>query len=192
MLAKRIINYVKHRSYYLLNCLQFGYLAPSAIIQKSLRIEGKQNMSIGKGVVIQQMTWLAALPLTRAPKCNLSIGDGCIIGHFNHIYATGEIRIGRKVLTADKVYIADNQHGYEDILKPVLEQSIQQFPPMSIGDGTWLGESVCVLGVSIGRNCVIGANSVVTKEIPDYCLAVGAPARIIKKYNTETNQWEKV
>jgi len=75
---------------------------------------------------------------------------------------------------------------------PILKQPIKQLPPMTIGDGTWLGENVCVLGVSIGKNCVIGANSVVTKEIPDYSVAVGAPARIIKKYNLNTNRWEKV
>lgn len=192
MLATRIINYINHRWYFLCNRGRFAYLAPDASIQKLLRIDGKQKISIGKGVIIQQMTWLAAVPLTEALKCHLSIGEGTIIGNFNHIYATGEITIGKQVLTADKVYIADNQHGYVDVLTPIMLQPIRQLPPMFIGDGTWLGENVCVLGVSIGRNCIIGANSVVTKEIPDYCVAVGSPARVIKKYNTETKQWEKV
>jgi acetyltransferase-like isoleucine patch superfamily enzyme len=56
--------------------------------------------------------------------------------------------------------------------------------------GAWLGENVCVIGASIGKNSVIGANSVVTKNIPDYCVAVGSPAKVIKKYNVEKQIWE--
>jgi acetyltransferase-like isoleucine patch superfamily enzyme len=175
-----------------MNFKSFAHLSSSARVQKLLRIEGKQNIIIGKNVIIQKFTWLAAVPLTNEPKCKLTIGDNSIIGHFNHIYATGEIYIGKNVLTADKVYIADNQHNYENINLPVLKQSIKQFPSISIGDGTWLGENVCVIGVSIGKNCVIGANSVVNKPIPDYCIAVGAPAKIIKKYNFQSKEWEKI
>ena len=192
MFIRRILHFIYYKAYYLINFKSFAYLAPSARLQKLLRIEGKQNISIGENVIIQKLTWLAAVPLTEAKKCKLTIGDGSIIGHFNHIYATGEINIGKNVLTADKVYIADNQHNYSDINLPVLSQSIKQFPPISIGDGTWLGENVCVIGVSIGRNCVIGANSVVNKPVPDYCIAVGSPAKIIKKYNFELKEWEKI
>jgi len=192
MFIKKTINFLRYKVFYLLNFKSFAYLSPSARVQKLLRIDGKQNITIGKNVIIQKLTWLAAIPLTNELKCNLTIGDGCIIGHFNHIYATGEIIIGKNVLTADKVYIADNQHNYSDIDIPILNQSIKQLPSVSIGDGTWLGENVCVIGVSIGKHCVIGANSVVNKPIPDYCIAVGSPAKIIKKYNLQSKKWEKV
>ncbi|NRF39156.1 DapH/DapD/GlmU-related protein [Pedobacter foliorum] len=192
MFIKKVYDYIYYKAYYLINSKSFAFLAPSARVQKLLRIEGKQNISIGNNVIIQRLTWLAAVPLTGAHKCKLTIGDGTIIGHFNHIYATGEIIIGKNVLTADKVYIADNQHNYEDINVPVLKQSIKQFPAITIGDGTWLGENVCVIGVSIGKNCVIGANSVVNRPLPDYCVAVGSPARIIKKYNFQSKEWEKI
>ena len=58
-----------------------------------------------------------------------------------------------------------------------------------IGDDSWIGENVCIIGASIGRHCVIGANAVVTKEIPDYCVAVGNPARVIKRYDFEQKDW---
>jgi acetyltransferase-like isoleucine patch superfamily enzyme len=61
-----------------------------------------------------------------------------------------------------------------------------------IGEGSWLGENVCVIGASIGKHCVIGANSVVTKDIPDYSVAVGIPAKVIKKYNFNKCEWEKI
>ncbi|GHT23216.1 acetyltransferase [Bacteroidia bacterium] len=174
--------------YYSLIFKAYSY---SSNINKPLRIDGAENIEIGKNVLIEYKTWLAAVPHTGADKCLLKFGDGCCIGHFNHIYATKSIVLEKNVLTADKVYISDNLHGYEDITTPISKQPIVQNGEVVIGAGSWLGESVCVLGAKIGKHCVIGANSVVTKDIPDYCVAVGAPARVVKKYNFETQEWEK-
>ncbi|WP_316763080.1 acyltransferase [Pedobacter aquatilis] len=156
-----------------------------------LNINGLKNISIGNNVCIDNKVWLAAVAHTGSEQCELIIGDGTCIGNFNHIYATRSIILGRNVLTADKVYISDNLHGYEDITMPILKQPIKQIGAVEIGDGTWLGENVCVIGAKIGKNCVIGANSVVTKDIPDYCVAVGAPAKIIKEYCFERKEWIK-
>ncbi len=130
-----------------------------------------------------------ATPVEAGRTPRLEIGEGTNIGHFNHIYATRNIKIGRHVLTADRVYISDNLHGYEDVDTPVLRQPVRQIAPVEIGDGSWLGEGVCVIGAKIGKGCVIGANAVVTKDVPDYSVAVGIPARIIKRYYPETKQW---
>lgn len=156
-----------------------------------LNINGLKNISIGNNVCIDNKVWLAAVAHTGSEQCELIIGDGTCIGNFNHIYATRSIILGRNVLTADKVYISDNLHGYEDITMPILKQPIKQIGAVEIGDGTWLGENVCVIGAKIGKNCVIGANSVVTKDIPDYCVAVGAPAKIIKEYCFDRKEWIK-
>lgn len=186
----RILNYIKRKCFYLFNCNRFAYLSSSAVVQKLLRIDGRENIRIGDRVVIQKMTWLAAVPLTNAPLCQLSIEAGSIIGNLNHIYATGKIVIEENVLTADKVYISDNLHTYQDPDIPILHQPIRQLQTVTIGKGSWIGENSCIIGANVGRNCVIGANSVVTHDIPDYSIAVGAPARIIKKYNHKTEQWE--
>lgn len=62
-----------------------------------------------------------------------------------------------------------------------------------IGDGSWLGKNVVVIGnVSIGKNCVIAANSVVTKDVPDYSIAAGIPARVIKRYDFDRKEWVKL
>ena len=132
------------------------------------------------------------MPLTDNKHPQLIISDKCVLGHFNHIYATSEIIFEDSVLTADKVYISDNLHSYADLSKPIIEQPIKQLKRIRIGEGSWIGENVCIIGASIGKHCTIGANSVVTHDIPDYCVAVGAPARVIKRYNFETQQWEKV
>lgn len=189
---KRIFNFFHRRFYYFFNKKKYRFLSPTASIQKLLRVDGKENISIHKGVVIQKLTWIAAVPLTKVNKCHLSIGEGSIIGHFNHIFATGEVEIGKNVLTADKVFISDNQHEFADINIPIHSQGIKQLNKTIIGDGSWIGENVCIMGASIGKNCVIGANSVVIKDIPDYSVAVGSPAKVIKKYDVITNLWISV
>ncbi len=154
-------------------------------------LTGSRSIFIGSKVYINDRAWLACEPLTGDANAKLSIGDGTYIGRFSHIYATSGITIGKKVLMADKVYISDNLHSYENVDVPVIDQPIRQTKQVIISDGAWLGENVCVIGASVGKNSVIGSNSVVTKDIPDYCVAVGSPAVIIKRYNTTLKQWCK-
>jgi acetyltransferase-like isoleucine patch superfamily enzyme len=154
-------------------------------------LSGGKRIFIGSQVYINDRGWLACEPLTGEADPKLIIGDGTYIGRFCHIYATSKIEIGKKVLMADKVYISDNLHSYENIDLPVIDQPIRQTKPVIIGDGAWLGENVCVIGASVGRNSVIGANSVVNKDVPDHCVAIGSPAVIIKRYHAETKQWQK-
>ena len=177
-------------THYIINTLKFNSFKISSFIDKPLRIDGAKNISIGANVIVQYKSWLAAIPLTGEKKCSLVIEDGCIIGHFNHIFVTKSVVLHKKVLTADRVYISDNIHGYGDIYLPIMDQPIVQKNSIEIGEGSWLGENVCVIGASIGKHCVIGANSVVTKDIPDYCVAVGSPARVIKRYNFVSKKWQ--
>ncbi len=154
-------------------------------------VDGHKRISIGSKVYINSQTWLACMPVAGNNNCTLSIGDGTYVGRFCHFYATSKIEIGKKVLIADKVYLADNQHGFANIKIPIIDQPVEQTAEVIIGDGAWLGESVCVIGARIGRQTVIGANSVVTKDIPDYCVAIGAPAKIVRRYSFEKNEWIK-
>lgn len=192
MFAKRCVSKFNNILFYFLNRNSFGYLSSSATVLRLLRIDGRQNIYIGHRVVIQKLTWLAAEPLTASDSCRLQIKDGAIIGNMNHIYATRSVVIEEDVLTADKVYISDCAHSYQDISKPIWRQPINQLSDVVIGRGAWLGENVCIIGAKVGRGSVIGANSVVTQDIPDFCVAVGAPARVVKRYNMETKQWEVI
>jgi acetyltransferase-like isoleucine patch superfamily enzyme len=185
---KSLFYYIFIYPYYKIVLKKFGLRSK---IISPLKIYGASNISIGNRVIVEYKTWLAAYPHTGSANCNLIIEDGTHIGHFNHIYATSKIHIGAKVLTADKVYISDNLHSYEDINVAIGEQQIKQIQEVKIGDGSWLGENVCVIGANIGKGCVIGANTVVTKNIPDYCVVVGSPAKIIKRYNAKSGLWLK-
>ena len=112
----------------------------------------------------------------------VKIGDRCLIGKGSGIVGHFDITIGNDVWTGHHVYITDQNHGYEDVDRPISQQS-QPERPVVIGDGSWLGYGAVVLpGVTIGKHVVIGANSVVTHDIPDYSVAVGSPAQVIKSY----------
>lgn len=174
----------------LLNKWRFKHIGKNTRVYRPLCVDGIENITLGDDVVVHDYTWLAALPLT-GQGVQLVLNDGVTLGNFNHIYATNSIIIEKDVLTADKVYISDNLHNYEEIALPVIKQSIKQCKPVVIGEGSWLGEHVCVIGASIGKHCVIGANAVVTKDIPDYSITVGTPARIIKRFDFEKKEWRR-
>lgn len=180
---------LRYRIYRLWWRYRFQSFGCKSTIISSMSIDGSENIRIGNHVFVAYKTWLAALPHTGESTCLLELQDGVTIGHFNHIYATKKIIIEKNVLTADRVYISDNLHGYKDISIPIKDQPILQHGEVVIGEGSWLGENVCVLGAKIGKNCVIGANSVVTRDIPDYSVAVGAPAKVIKYFDFDRNEW---
>lgn len=190
MILKRIYNklsYLLSLCYYRSKLKRFGN---NSHIKSPLRIYGK-NIYIGNKCIIQYKSWIEARPLTGENIAEIRIGDGCVIGHFNEIYATKSIILEDKVLTADRVYLSDNLHSYNNPFLPIVDQPIRQLNTVRIGEGSWLGIGVAVIGANIGKHCVIGSNAVVTKDIPDYSVAVGIPAKVIKRYNLETGKWEK-
>lgn len=118
------------------------------------------------------------------------IGDRTIIGMSNVII--GPVTIGNDVMFAQNIVVSGLNHGYQDVSMPPSIQKVET-AQITIGDNVWIGaNSVITAGVTLGKHVVIGGGSVVTKSIPDYSVAVGNPAKVVKKYNFETNSWEKV
>lgn len=123
----------------------------------------------------------------------LTFGSNVNIGDDVRISCVQKIDIGSNVLMGSKILIIDNSHGSYSGIK----QSLPQTPPnsrelfsapVSIGDNSWIGEQVIILpGVHIGSGCIVGAGSVVTKNVPDNCIVAGNPARVIKKW--ENGEW---
>lgn len=115
------------------------------------------------------------------------IGERCVVGIGSVII--GPVEIHDDVILAQHVVVSGLNHNYLDIKTPISNQGVTTKPTV-IRSGTWIGANVSILaGVSIGRNCVIGAGSVVTKDLPDYSLAIGNPARVIKYFDLESNSW---
>ena len=109
------------------------------------------------------------------------------------ISAAKQIVIGESVLLARNVYISDHGHAFDDVSRPIMAQGITIPAPVFIGSGTWIGQNAVILpGTVIGKNCVIGANSVVNRSVPDFTVAVGVPARLLKTFNPTTGHWIKI
>jgi len=168
----------------------FGTIGVNSIIFKPLQINNAKGICILDDVSIYHHSWLMCVDASKIEAIKME--NGVTIGHFAHIIAMNSVLIEEDVLIADKVFISDCTHSYEDIDIPIIKQEVKKLSPVVIGEGSWLGENVCVCGASIGKHCIIGANSVVTRDIPDYCVAVGSPARVVKRYDFEKNEWVKV
>jgi acetyltransferase-like isoleucine patch superfamily enzyme len=160
---------------------------------------------MGKGATIQSSARIDILPFnpfqlgdnsTIEDFCTVNNGMGGIyIGNNVRIgigsVLIGPVRVGHHVRLAQNVVITALNHNYSDVSKPISEQGVNT-KEVVIGDETWIGaNSVILPGVNIGKHCVIAAGSVVTKPIPDYCVVAGNPARIIKKHNKSSDEWEK-
>jgi len=168
-----------------------GKLGAKSFLFRPFRIDGPGGIELGAESSLQRGGWLYCVPVDGS-KATLRIGSGCILGYNNHITAVREVVLGDHVLTANNVYISDNIHGFEDISRPIMHQPVKFKNRVLIGSGSWLGENVCVIGASVGRNCVIGANAVVTQNIPDYSVAVGMPATVIRRFDSTQQKWVAV
>jgi len=164
---------------------RFGAFGDGSIICfPATALMNERYIRIGSSTVIGPRVTLSA---GMAPGQQLmsdpvvTIGDRCLIGAGSGIVGHLSIEIGDDVWTGHHIYVTDQNHGYEDLERPI---SVQQQPerPVSIGAGSWIGHGTVVLpGSRIGRHVVVGANSVVTGELPDYTVAVGSPARVVRE-----------
>ena len=164
------------------------------MIDPTCDIRGIERMSFGKNVVIQKDCWLNIAFHNPAPSPMIVIDEGTNIGRRCTLSAANRIFIGKFVLIAPNVFIADTQHEYQKLGIPIMHQGITTHNDrVTIGDETWIGINAVIMGnVAVGKHCVIGANAVVTKDVPDYCVAVGNPAKVVKTFDVKTRQWVKV
>lgn len=161
----------------------------SIVLGRGVKIEHPECVSLGDRVHINDHCWLSVLienreignpTITLRPE--LRIGDGCYIGRFGTLACINRITLGRDVMISDRVFIGDSAHGFARTDLPIRDQYLTSKGPVEIGDGTWIGIGVSIMAnVKIGRNCVIGAGSVVTSDVPDFCIAVGAPAKVVRR-----------
>lgn len=142
---------------------------------------------IGDDVFIHEHCWISILAINRetgAPDLplmpELSIGERTYVGRFATFACMDNITIGRDALISDRVYIGDCLHGFRRGDLPIKDQYMHSPGPVVIGDGTWIGIGAAILpNVKIGRNCVVGANSVVTHDVTDGHVVAGSPARVL-------------
>jgi lipopolysaccharide O-acetyltransferase len=171
----------------------FAECGKGSRIAPPFRFANLHQVRLGERVFVNPDCWIHVVGgLGDDRSVKLDIGAYSGIGMGATIAAAKSIVLGDHVLLARNVYISDHHHAYEDISRPIMYQGIGGVAPVSIEAHTWLGQNVVVLpGSTIGRHCIIGANSVVKGPIPDYSVAVGAPARVVKRFNPATSEWER-
>ena len=176
------------------------FFPKARLIRFPFDIRGKRyirygkNFTTGVGCRIEAYKFFDYIP-------EMKIGNNVQINDYVHLSCANSLIIGDNVLIASKVYISDLNHGNYSFSKDFEHSNPEEIAkerriftkPVKICENVWLGENVSVLpGTVIGKNSIIGANSVVSKNIPENCIAVGNPAKVIKKYNFETKKWEKI
>lgn len=152
----------------------------------SLEGNNLKGIMIGDNCVIDPHAVIGCRLKNEDNKCvsTIIIGNNCSIGGYSQISSINRIIIGDGLLTGRFVYIGDNSHGsltWEEAKVPPLYRELKSKGPIVIGKNVWIGDKVTVLaGVTIGNNVIIGSNSVVTHDVPDNCVAVGSPIKIVK------------
>jgi acetyltransferase-like isoleucine patch superfamily enzyme len=170
----------------------FGAIGPHSRIHKPLLLSNPQFVFIGSGTLIRAGARIETLVIDPASPPALRIGSHVNIEQNAHIVCSSAITIGDNVSVGPNCGILDTSHPFVDVDDACkIGDRINSTPsPVEIGPNTLIGFGVAVLpDVRIGRNCVIGANSTVTRSIPDNCVAAGSPARILFSYDAERREW---
>jgi acetyltransferase-like isoleucine patch superfamily enzyme len=148
---------------------------------------------VGNAVTLGEHVWLNVATDDPEGEPTIVIDDECVIASGSILSARNCVHLERHVNIAQQVLVMDHNHAYEDISIPILQQGVSRGGAIRIGEGSWIGHGaviICTRGqLSIGRHCVVAANSVVTRNIPDYSVVFGIPATVIRQYDPQSKTW---
>lgn len=165
----------------------FGEIRFPSYMGKPIFLKGTKKIFIGKRVRIFPNIRLE----THGLNGKIKIEDNVAIAQNVHITSASNLVIGKNTTILANTFITNIDHNYHVIDQHILEQAYD-VKETEIGENCFIGFGVAIqAGTHLGKQCVVGANSVVRGVFPDYCVIVGAPARIVKTYNQVTKEWEK-
>lgn len=176
------------------NRMIFGHYGRNIHIYPGVHIVRPRFISIGDNVTIGRDTDIYVHPENpNSEKPVITIGNNAYIGRNNIIGARNKIILEDWVGLGPFTMVGDFAHSYKDIELPFLMQEVSKGGYVHIERSAWIGANVFIVpNVTIGRHSVVGANSVVNADIPAYSVAVGVPARVVKRYDFNLKQWVKV
>src|SRR5262249_23879257 len=156
----RVGHRARAKAFSLLVAGAFDSFGRSSVLEPPVRLFGEQYIAIGSGVAITAGSWLQVQGVHDGVV--LRVGDGTTVAGACVLSAVESLTVGKDVLFARNVYVADHQHAFEEIGVPIRDQWVDRVAPVEICDDAWLGQNVVVgPGVRIGRGAVVGSNSVV-------------------------------
>jgi len=175
------------------NRFLFGSYGKDVYIESGVVINRPRFVHVGNHVRIKRNTSINLHPMDKQSKeILLFLGDHVIISEGCFISACNHLVIEENVGVSPNVMIIDNSRVLGNIDRPSKEQDLK-IGDVHIGADSWIAYGACILpNVAIGKHCIIGALSVVNKDIPPYSLAVGSPARVVKRYDFDRGEWVKV
>src|ERR1700733_2148463 len=176
--AYKLLRDTRDRTFSLAMRSSFASLGARTRLSLPIQLVGAERITLGSRISFGPGCWL----LTHEPEGRLEVGDDTSIAGYCVLSAAADVRIGRSVLFARNVYIADHRHGFELDGTPIIEQPLQEIRPVVVEDGAWLGQNVVLLpGVTVGRGAVVGANSVIREDVPPRSVVAGAPGRWVRR-----------
>jgi acetyltransferase-like isoleucine patch superfamily enzyme len=170
-------------------------LGPSTRIMPPLRRINGHCIDIGDRVVMGRNCLLQPLTgyLGQVFTPQLVIGDDCYIGPDCQFHCIDRIELGAGSVLSDQVYVSDVGHGLDPRAGLIIDQPVISKGPVIIGAGSFVGFGAVLLsGVTLGKHCIVGARSVVTRAVPAYTMVGGNPAREIARFNLGSGLWERV
>jgi acetyltransferase-like isoleucine patch superfamily enzyme len=160
-----------------------------------IRRSGSNRISIGDRVYIARDTWLNIPEPAIEAEPAIVLENGCRIGRRCMISAKNRVHLGADVMLGPSVAITDHSHEFSDPELPIHAQGLTAGGTVSIEQNCWLGHGAAVIctsgNLSVGRNSVIGANAVVTRSVPPFSVVVGSPAKIVRRFDTDSGKWLK-
>jgi len=178
-------------------CRTKFYCRSARLIRFPIEVRGKKYINFGSQLTTGVNCRIEAYPFFKKNTI-IKFGHNIEINDYVHIAGINSISIGNNVLIASRVYISDIQHGCfsgndtHDKPSSIPKERKLNSAPVTIEDNVWIGEGAVVLkGITIGKGSIVGANAVITKDIPENSIVAGIPAKVLKKYNEKTGRWEK-
>lgn len=166
-----------------------------SVFFRPCRIDGARYISIGDHTHIFRHGWLSAVEFWAGVhyQPRIVIGNNVHIGGNVWITCISQVVIEDGCVLGERVYISDAAHGLDPELGPIMEQKLVSKGNVLIQENTFIGYGACIQpGVTLGKHCIVGTNSVVTHSFPEYSMVAGVPARLIKTYSHEKKGWISV
>jgi len=172
----------------------FREMGKDSVILLPRWLYNKKNVTVGANCVIGRFAVINAVEKYAETRYqpNIVIGDDVYIGGHAQLHCMESLTLERGCVLSEHVYISDIAHGFDPEKGLIMQQELECKGPVHIGEHTFIGFGVSVMpGVTLGKRCIVGTRSVVTRSFPDYSMIAGSPAKLVKRYCLETKTWIK-